>query len=149
MFTKLDRDCAEVLATCACESVRRADRGVTALYQHALASSDVRPAQLPILVAAHLAGAVPVTVLAERLSLDRTTLTRNLAVLEAAGLVRLEDHEDRRVRLVVLTPDGRAALEAAIESWRTAQARMTETFGPERLAALVAELAAFAEATRQ
>jgi DNA-binding MarR family transcriptional regulator len=138
-----ERACTEMIDLCACEALRRASRSVTAHYQAALAAPGVRPAQLPILVAVRLHGRVPVTALADRLGLERTTLTRNLALLEATGLVRIEDDDDRRVRLVVLTAAGREVLEPAYEAWRAAQARLAEAFGPERLQGLVAELAAF------
>jgi len=140
--------CREMMTTCACEALRRTSRAVSSQYQDALAGTGVRPAQLPILVAVRLAGRFPVTALAERLGLDRTTLTRNLAVLGAAGMVAFEDDDDRRVRLVVLTDAGRDALEPALRSWRQAQARVADGFGPERLQALVAELAAFDQAVR-
>ncbi|HEX7277833.1 MAG TPA: MarR family winged helix-turn-helix transcriptional regulator [Acidimicrobiales bacterium] len=143
-----ERACREMMATCACEALRRASRSVTSHYQLALAEAGVRPAQLPILVAIRLYQRAPVTALAERLGLDRTTLTRNLAVLEQAGLVAMEDDDDRRMRLAVLTDAGRAVIGPAYESWREAQARLADGFGAERLQALVAELAAFDRATR-
>jgi DNA-binding MarR family transcriptional regulator len=140
--------CVEILETCACEALRRTSRSVTARYRHALAATGVRPAQLPILLAARLFGRVPVSALAQRIGLDRTTLTRNLAVLEAQRLVAVEDDDDRRVRLIVLTDAGRAALQPVYDAWREEQARVAEAFGAERLKALVAELAAFDEVAR-
>ena len=138
-----ERACGEMMTRCACEALRRTSRSVSAHYQAALADSGVRPAQLPILVAVRLHGRVPVTALAQALGLERTTLTRNLALLQAGGLVGIEDDDDRRVRLVVLTPAGRAVIEPAYEAWRRAQDEVAEAFGPDRLRALVAELAAF------
>jgi DNA-binding MarR family transcriptional regulator len=45
--------------------------------------------------------------LADRLALDATTVTRQVATMEAAGLaVRFSDPDDGRVRLVRLTPLG-------------------------------------------
>ena len=142
-----DRACVEMATACACEALRRTSRAVTSHYQEALAGTGVRPAQLPILVAVRLMGRAPVTALAERLGLDRTTLSRNLAILEAEGTVTLvDDEEDRRVRRVVLTDAGRVRLEPAYRRWRQAQSQVADAFGPERLRALVAELAAFAQA---
>jgi len=138
-----DHAAREMMTTCACEALRRTSRSVTSQYRQALAAVGVRPAQVPVLVAVRLHGRVPVTALAERLGLDRTTLTRNLAVLEAAGLVTIEDDGDRRVRLVVLTDAGREVLEPTYEAWRRAQDRVVDAFGAARLEALVAELDAF------
>jgi DNA-binding MarR family transcriptional regulator len=138
--------CTEMMTACACEGIRQAARSVTSRYQHALAASGVRAAQLPILVGAALMGPAPITALADVLVLDRTTLTRNLAGLERDGLVRIEEDDDRRVRLVSLTDEGRSTIEGAITAWRGAQAGVREAFGPERLHALLTELRAFREA---
>ena len=55
---------------------------------------------LPILVALGSKGDLSMTILAEKLSLDRTTLTRNLRILEVRGLVQIVAHEeDARVHL--------------------------------------------------
>jgi DNA-binding MarR family transcriptional regulator len=51
--------------------------------------------------------------LADRLSVDISTVSRQLQALEAAGLAHRERHPtDRRGWLVVADPDGTAALEA-------------------------------------
>jgi DNA-binding MarR family transcriptional regulator len=136
------------MTLCACEALRRTTRAVTALYQDSLRESGVRATQLPILVAAHLAGPVPISTLADALVMDRTTLTRNLKGLQRDDLVTLEPDEDRRVRLVVLTDKGRAALESAVEEWRRAHDQLVGLFGPERIGGLVAELAALTRVTR-
>ena len=78
--------------------------------------------------------------LAEELVMDRTTLTRNLRPLERQGLIRLEPGHDRRSRMVVLTPAGRAALRAARPSWRRAQDRMVEDLGRQEWAELLRNL---------
>ncbi len=147
-MNELERDCYEVMTVCACEALRRTARSVTSLYKEELTGSGVRVAQLPILVAAALMGRAPITSMAESLVIDRTTLTRNLAILEEQGLVVIEDDDDRRLRLVVLTSQGRVALKAALAAWRKAQDQVAAAFGPQRLNALVSELAAFTEATR-
>jgi DNA-binding MarR family transcriptional regulator len=52
-------------------------------------------------------GATSISGLAARLGLDATTVTRQVATMEAAGLVaRRTDTADRRVRLIGLTAKG-------------------------------------------
>ena len=72
---------------CACNQLRRASRGMTQVYDAAMGPGDLKVTQLPILVALGSAGDLSVTALAGALGLDRTTLTRNLGVLEKRGLV--------------------------------------------------------------
>jgi DNA-binding MarR family transcriptional regulator len=55
------------------------------------------------------------------LGIDRTTLTRNVALSRAGGLVAETRGEDARVRLVEITAAGRAAAEQALPAWRAAQ----------------------------
>jgi DNA-binding MarR family transcriptional regulator len=127
---------------CACASVRRAGRVMTQLYDGVLAPSGLRATQFSLL--SRLANAGPLTLgdLAEAMVMDRTTLTRNLAPLERAGWVRTVRGDDRRRREVTITDEGRAMVARALPLWQVAQERVAGGFGPERLAALRAELAA-------
>ncbi|MNN67618.1 hypothetical protein D3C81_1832600 [compost metagenome] len=74
------------------------------------------------------------------MGLDRSTLGRNLKVLEAKGLVQLEGGEDQRNRLVSLTPAGRASLDEAKLAWEQVQIQMGHRMGLEKRAALMALL---------
>lgn len=57
------------------------------------------------------------TDLAQQLVMDRTTLTRNLTLLEHRGLVAIAMGDDQRTRLVTLTNQGREALMKALLLW--------------------------------
>ena len=139
--------CSQVRAMCACNQLRRATRGITALYESALAPSQLKATQLPILVGLGSTGDLSVTTLADALALDRTTLTRNLKVLEARGLVRTsESEEDARVRMVSLTLEGADVLSSALRRWEEIQHVVEERFGRARLAALYDELDALGDA---
>lgn len=135
--------CRDVRQMCACNKLRRSARAMTQLYDAALAPSGLKITQLPILVGLRSRGDVPVTALAEALGLDRTTLTRNLRVLDERGLVTsVECDDDARVRLVSLTGEGREILAAALERWQALQDVVEERFGSRRLRALYGELEA-------
>ena len=139
--------CVRLRATCACDRLRRSTRGITQLYEAAIASSGLKATQLPILVGLGLAGELPLTSLADALELDRTTLTRNLKVLEQRGLVRTSAQEgDARMRIVSITPQGSRALSSALARWEQVQEQVEQQFGRERLRALHGELAALSAA---
>jgi len=139
--------CWEVRKMCACDQLRRVTRGVTARYDTGMVASGLKPTQLPIFVGLGSEGDLPLSVFAEKLALDRTTLTRNLKVLEDRGLIRTYEHaEDARVRMVSLTLAGSAMLKGALEHWAEVQADVEEKFGRERLIALEDELAALSKA---
>ena len=138
--------CMRVRAMCACNQMRRATRGITQIYEAEMTASGVKVTQLPILVGLRSEGDLSVTRLAGALSLDRTTLTRNLSVLEKRGLIRMtEDLDDARVRMVSLTSDGEQVLSGALARWKRVQDIVEERFGKERLRLLYEELNALAD----
>ncbi len=76
--------------------------------------------------------------LAHKLSIERTTLSRNLALMEAAAWISIRPGEDARSRLVSVTGKGRAAVSASLDAWRRAQAAVAAAIGPSGIAALKA-----------
>jgi DNA-binding MarR family transcriptional regulator len=139
--------CRRMRAMCACDRLRRSARGMTQVYDAGMGSAGLKVTQMPILVALGAGGDQPVTALAEVLGLDRTTLTRNLRLLEERGLASTRPHEDdARVRMVSITPAGAQELSAALARWEQVQARVEERFGAERLRALYDELEALSAA---
>lgn len=132
---------------CACNQLRRASRAITQLYDGAMAASGLKVTQLPILVGLGAAGELSISTLADVLALDRTTLTRNLKVLEERRLVSTrESADDARVRIASLTPEGSRALSGALVRWGEIQSSVEERFGRERLRALYDELDALGDA---
>ena len=127
---------------CACATIRRTDRVLTQFYDEILAPSGLYVTQFTTL--ATLAEAAPVTInrLAELLVMDRTTLSRNLELLKKQQLVRIEEGQDRRVRLVFLTQEGEQALRRAWPLWQEAQARIERALGRERFEGLLTDLSA-------
>jgi DNA-binding MarR family transcriptional regulator len=141
--------CTKVIALCACNQLRKASRELTRHYDAALAQSGLAATQLPILVTLGSKGELPITILADVLSLDRTTLTRNLKILEDRSLVQIVAHEDdARVHLAALTSEGARVLGEALERWEEVQTRIEREFDPTRLRNLSRELDALREAAR-
>lgn len=70
-----------------------------------------------------------ITELAESLGLDRSTLGRNLKVLERQGLLSLPSGADARARNIALSPAGKAALAQAVPLWTQAQRQMKASLG--------------------
>jgi DNA-binding MarR family transcriptional regulator len=113
-----------------------------------LAPAGVSAAQFALL--ATLVAAAPVTVnrLAKILVMDRTTLTRNLALLNRRQFIRYQEGTDRRMRMIFLTREGQEAFEATLPLWRQGQGKIERDFGSERFESLLAELAAIMELVR-
>jgi DNA-binding MarR family transcriptional regulator len=117
-------DLAEVAFGCACASVRRVARALTRAYDEALRPTGLTITQFSLLIGAALADGPSIGRLAEVLGFERTTVTRDLRPLRERGLVEVRAGEDRRSRLVEITPAGRRAVADALPRWREAQARV-------------------------
>src|SRR5512143_1408514 len=129
-------------------NLRRAARAVTQMYDRFLAPSNLQVTQFSMLVACAIAGPVPVTALAEKLVLDRTTLARNLKPLQTRGLVKVSIGNDRRVHVVALSERGYSALAKALPLWQEAQTQIVKGFGQPRLSSLLQDLSALVRLAR-
>jgi DNA-binding MarR family transcriptional regulator len=130
----------EVASFCACANLRKASRAVTQLYDESLQPTGLRATQFTLLVALSVTGSISITDLAQQLVMDRTTLTRNLALLERQGLVAIAKGDDQRTRMVTLTHQGREAVVKALPLWEQAQTCIVSGLGRERWNTLLADL---------
>ena len=128
---------ADIYAACVCLGVQRAARGVARRYDEALKPLGLTSGQFSILSSLLRDSSEPIGALAELLGQERTTLTRNLRPLEAAGWIDAQpDAKDARVRRVRLTDKGRELVCAAIPIWRAAQRDSNARLGEAGWAAL-------------
>lgn len=126
---------------CVSNSLHKTARAVSRVYAEEMRPSGLARSQFAILGNLEHAGRLALSDLADRLYMDRTTLTRNLKPLEQAGLVlRRPSSDDARVRLVEITADGRRKLRQARGYWRKAQARVLKLFGQQRWSELESNL---------
>jgi DNA-binding MarR family transcriptional regulator len=127
---------------CVCAAARMAARSLTRVYDRALEPAGIRTSQFSVLARLLEEGPLPITHLAGRLAMDRTTLARDLRPLERRGLVAVSVGGDRRVRMVELTPAGRRLIEEVRPLWRSAQHDVRERLGRDHVAVLMDELRA-------
>jgi DNA-binding MarR family transcriptional regulator len=124
-------------ADCLCLASRRAARRITRVYDRELRPYGLRATQFTILVMLSLRGAATIGELAEGLGAERTTLTRNLALIEALSWVQIQTgEEDARSRVVTVTDNGRSVVAEAFPAWRKAQGFITEAIGTDGASAL-------------
>jgi DNA-binding MarR family transcriptional regulator len=130
----------EVARACACANLRKAARALTQLFDEALAPSGLRVTQFTLLVTSRLMGESTINELAERMAMDRTTLSRNLKPLVRSGLLEVRPGKDGRTRLVRITQAGEQALEEAYPLWHGAQQETVSALGEERHEALLGDV---------
>lgn len=116
---------------CACTALRKASRAMTRLYDEALAGSGMTTVQFSILRNLARQGAMPLARLAELLVMDRTSLYRTIAPLEACGWVEVRPANSGKARIAEVSGTGRAAMAAATPAWEAAQRRIVGAFGTE------------------
>ncbi len=133
-------ECKEIGRTCACYKVRKAARAVTKLYEEVLRPVGLRATEFSLLMATRVLGPVTVVKLAQVTVMDRTTLTRNLQILEKRGLITIKPGEDRREREVTLTAAGMEVLAQAVPLWEKAQERVRQGLGEEKMQNLLSDL---------
>ena len=136
---------AQFIAECPWFSLRKASRVATQLSNDLLQSSGLRITQLAVLVMVAVSDQPQVTDLAEELVMDQTTLSRNLKPLARQGFIDMAPGEDRRTRVVTLTPKGEEALAEALPLWEIAKDKLGNLFGVERVEVLLGMVAALSD----
>ena len=128
------------LGPCACSQVRRLSRKLSSLYDTLLSPEDLTITQYSLLANIERAGQLSHAVLAEKVGMDRTTLTRNLRPLTRAKWVAAATGKDRRQHLLQLTAAGRRKLVRSLPLWEEAQRQFLSQIGTESLQELRALL---------
>lgn len=113
--------------------VGRLHRLVTRRFEQALRSQDLSITQLEILSSLLLVGrsAKPAD-LARLLAVERSTMSRNLAVMKRRGLIETtQTSATGRSQTFDITSKGISAVAAAESAWEEAQETVRETLGPD------------------
>jgi DNA-binding MarR family transcriptional regulator len=109
--------------SCLCLHVQRAARVLARRFDDALRPVGLTNGQFSLLLSLNRPKPPGMTAVASLLAMDRTTVTAALKPLQRRGLVRITlDPEDRRGRLMILTPKGRRLLARAVPIWKKSHA---------------------------
>jgi DNA-binding MarR family transcriptional regulator len=104
--------------TCLCLHVQRTARALARRFDEALRPLDLTNGQFSLLMSLNRPRPAGMRSVASLLAMDRTTLTAALKPLERRGLLEIRiDSEDRRSRLLELTPAGKRLLARAVPIW--------------------------------
>jgi DNA-binding MarR family transcriptional regulator len=109
---------------CFCGVLLVAARSVTKLYNEELRPAGLEATQYGVLRMLKALGPTPLGALGECLAVDKTTISRNVKVLERHRWVTTDRGEDARERVASITKAGDAALDKARPCWDRAQKRM-------------------------
>jgi DNA-binding MarR family transcriptional regulator len=132
--------------TCTCGQLRKAARAVTLLYDNAFKTSGLLSTQLGVLHAICKSESIKISDLAIELNMDRTTLTRNLSILERQGFIKISIGNDHRTRIVTATTKGRNAVTKALPLWNEIQHEVRHEMGEKKWRDLIENLSQFIDA---
>jgi DNA-binding MarR family transcriptional regulator len=113
-------------------NLRSAAQRLTRSYDDALASAGITASQFSLLNLVRTIEAPTVKDLSRASGLDRSTLGRNLRVLEREKLIAIAVGSDARTREISLTKGGRQALSLATPLWQEVQDSYVARLGPEK-----------------
>ena len=110
---------------CACATIRRTARLVTQLYSQEM-GPNIEPPQFALLSAFQYRPGIGQTQLARALGLDKTTLSRNLRLMQRNGWITpAEDSPNKGDRKGYgLTPEGERILAETRPGWMRAQEKL-------------------------
>jgi DNA-binding MarR family transcriptional regulator len=123
--TVLVRDC------CLCLHMQRAARNLARIFDDALRPLDLTNGQFSLLMSLNRPEPPAMKEVSTLLAMDRTTLTAALKPLERRELVTITpDPDDKRSRLLSLTPAGMRLLAKAFPLWEQTHADIEKPFAP-------------------
>lgn len=128
-------------SSCVAYNLRRSSLAVNRIYAREMAGAPVRGPLFSLMMTIRRRGSSTITELASELSLDRTTLTRNLQPLERKGWIVIAPSGANR-KLVSISPKGEQAISKSLQRWERAQSIVIEQLGEARWKRMRADLQA-------
>ncbi|MEM7334482.1 MAG: MarR family winged helix-turn-helix transcriptional regulator [Chloroflexota bacterium] len=117
---------------CLNANLRKASRVILSLYMDEMRESDVSGTQFTLLSAIAGFKEAKIGELAEFMSMDQTTVTRNVNLLKKGGYVAVFSGSDKRTRVVHLTEKGQRTVESTQPMWMKAQQKIWSELGEEK-----------------
>jgi DNA-binding MarR family transcriptional regulator len=127
---------AEIGGDCLAVRIRLLNRTITRVYDATLRECGLTIAQLNLL--ATIGNLQPATShdVAEMLSMEISTLSRNARLMESSGWIEVLAAQRGNGRILQLTGAGAAKLEEALPAWHEAQAQTRALLGEDSAAYL-------------
>ena len=104
------------------------NRAISRIYDEAIREHGLKFSQMNILTMVTLHGPIAPIDVGRMLSLEKSSLSRNVALMEEKGWL-LSEAGERGGRVLTTTAAGRQLLERAMPGWRDAQRRVVSMLG--------------------
>jgi DNA-binding MarR family transcriptional regulator len=128
-----------IAGQCTYFHIKKLDRIIYSFYDKVMAGANVSPHQFSLLNSIYLAEKkLTITEFAKILAMDRTTLTRNLKLLEKNGFIKISaSQQDSRRKVFHLTDKGEKTLKQGLSVWKKAQKAFIKKVGVENWESLM------------
>jgi len=127
-------------STCVSYNLRKASRIISKLYAQQMRPAPIRGPQFSLMMMISRRDGPAISELSREVGADRTTLTRNLDLLEKRGFIKVVQGKDLRTKAVEVTAKGKAALDRSIAYWQKAQSRTLKALGKDRWERMLEDL---------
>lgn len=132
----------DIMEHCFAGRVRYMSRAITSMYNEHLREYGVTAAQVTLLSCIDQFAPVGPSELAQMLSMEKSTVSRNLARMHESGWIEIESGEDERARRVSMTRSGRSKLKKIHPAWKAAQAELEGLVGSTGTASILSSFRA-------
>ncbi len=118
---------------CYCTNLRRSANTISAFYDAAFKEAGLTAAQYYLLINLSRLGSANITHWAQTVGLNRSTMVRNVKLLQLHGYIQTTAGHGK---VFMLSPKGTRVLEQAIPLWQKAQRQIEAVLGSEDVQAV-------------
>ena len=130
------RTAQAIASECIGARLRMLNRATTRIYDEVLRPHGIKFSQMNILTLVTLHGPISPGQVARRLAIEKSTLSRNVRILESNGWIESRPGEVGNSQLLRVTAQGRRLLRKASPSWRRAQEQVASLLGDRATSAI-------------
>ena len=128
--TRSDRQAVDVMVDeCLARRVLLLTRTISGVYNEALRPLGLTVAQLNLLVIVAKRAPVSPGEVAKRLNMDKSTMSRNVRLMEDHGWLSVSPGQSGRAQVLTIESKGRKLIEKALPLWQGAQERAKALLG--------------------
>ena len=139
-LNKLNKDAVAEGSECMAYNLKKTTRAVQNLFDRAYKFIGLEGTQYTVLAHIYVAEPITLSKLAELMSVDRTTLGRNLKPLKKKGFIDIKPGDDRRAKLISITDSGKQILSQALPVWKETHEQIRDLLGIEKWSSTVINL---------
>lgn len=126
----INRQALDIAGDCFAVRLRKLNRVVSSLYDESFRPFGITIAQFNLLIAIGARGQASPSQLVNSLSLEKSTVSRNIEKMRKNQWISFISAEDKRSHLLALTSQGEDLLKQATPAWKSAQEKAEQTLGP-------------------